>query len=81
MQLVVEFIVVSGDWLGKPANMKVANNGAVVYVGSSLTVHNPLVFVYNLVSKFKLIEVLLREKKRKWAAGQRSSTRKRATKI
>ena len=29
----------SGDWLWKPANIKVENNGAVVYVGSSLTVH------------------------------------------
>ena len=37
-------LVVRGDWLGKTANMKVANNGAVVYVGSFLTVHNPLVF-------------------------------------
>ena len=25
-----------GDWLGKPANIKVENNGAVGYVGSSL---------------------------------------------
>ena len=39
--------------------MKVENNGAVVYVGSSLTVHHPLVFVHNLVSKFKMIEMLL----------------------
>ena len=37
-----------GDWLGKLANIKVENNGAVVYVGSSLTVHNPLLFVYKL---------------------------------
>ena len=37
-----------GDWLGKPANIKIENNGAVVYVGSSLTVHNPLLFVYKL---------------------------------
>ena len=27
---------------------KVENGGVVVYVGSSLTVHNPLFFVYNL---------------------------------
>lgn len=27
---------------------KVENNGPVVYVGSSLTVHNPLFFVYKL---------------------------------
>ena len=37
-----------GDWLGKPANIKVENNGAVVYVGSSLTVHNPLFSVHKL---------------------------------
>ena len=34
-------IVIGGDWLGKLANKKDENNGAVVYVGSSLTVHNP----------------------------------------
>ena len=33
---------------GKPANIKFENNGAVVYVGSSLTVHNPLLFVHKL---------------------------------
>ena len=38
------FIVCRGDWLGKPANIKVENNGDVVYVGSSLTVHNPLFY-------------------------------------
>ena len=41
-------IVSRGDWLGKPANIKVENNGAVGYVGSSLTVHNPLFFVHKL---------------------------------
>ena len=41
-------IVSRGDWLGKPANIKVENNGAEVYVGSLLTVHNPLFFVYKL---------------------------------
>ena len=41
-------VVSRGDWLGKPANIKVENNGAVVYVGSSLTVHNPLFFVNKL---------------------------------
>ena len=35
-------IVSRGDWLGKPADIKSENNGAVVCVGSSLTVHNPL---------------------------------------
>ena len=59
VQFMVEFIVIRGDLLGKPANIKVENNGAVVFVGSSLTVHNPLVFVHNLVSKFKMIEMLL----------------------
>ena len=40
-------IVGRGDWLSKPANIKVENNASVVYVGSSLTVHNPLFFVDN----------------------------------
>ena len=39
--------------------MKVENNGVVVFVGSSLTVHNPLFFVHNLVSKFKKIGMLV----------------------
>ena len=34
-------IVSRGGWLGNPANIKVEDNGAVGYVGSSLTVHNP----------------------------------------
>ena len=38
----VHTIVSGGDWLRKPANIKVENNGSVVYVGRSLTVHNPL---------------------------------------
>ena len=37
-----------GDWLGNPENIKVENNGAVGYVGSSLTVHNPLFSVDKL---------------------------------
>ena len=41
-------IVSRGDWLGKPANITVENNGAVVYVWSSLTVHNPWFFVHKL---------------------------------
>ena len=41
----INTIVCRGDWLGKLANIKVENNGAVGYVGSSLTVHNPLFFV------------------------------------
>ena len=39
------FIVCRGDWLGKPANIKVENNGDVVYVGSSLATHNSLFFL------------------------------------
>ena len=58
VQFMVEFIVIRGDLLRKPANIKVEKNGAVVFVGSFLTVHNPLVFVHNLVSKFKMIEML-----------------------
>ncbi|CAH3153085.1 unnamed protein product, partial [Porites evermanni] len=45
------------DWLGRPANIKVENNGAVVYVGSSLTVHNPLFFVHNLVIQDRAFEL------------------------
>ena len=57
-----------GDWLRKPANIKVENNGAVVYVGSSLTVQNPVFCsqivteyinaMFLLVSKFKMIGML-----------------------
>ena len=42
----VPIIVSRGDWLGNPANIKVENNGAVVYVVISLTVHNPLFSVH-----------------------------------
>ena len=42
-------IVSRRDWLGKPVNIKVENNGAVGYVGSSLIVHNPLIFVRKLL--------------------------------
>ena len=41
-----QIIVSRGDGLGNPANIKVENNGAVGYVGSSLTVHNPLFSVH-----------------------------------
>ena len=41
-------IVSRGDRLEKPANIKVENNGAVGYVGSSLAVHNPLFFGHKL---------------------------------
>ena len=46
-----QIIVRKGDWLGKLANIKVENNGAVVYIGSFLTVstvNNPLFFVHKL---------------------------------
>ena len=43
-------IVNRGDWLGNPAKIKVENNGAVGYVGSSLTVHNPLFTLSNYES-------------------------------
>ena len=46
--IIITTIVSRGDWLGKPTNIKVENNGAVVYVGSSLTVHNPLFFILKL---------------------------------
>ena len=41
-------IISKGDWLGNRANTKDENNGAVVYVGSFLTVHNPLFSVDKL---------------------------------
>ena len=41
-------IVSRGDWLGNPANIKVENSGVVIYVGSSLTMHNPLFSVRKL---------------------------------
>ena len=49
-------IVRRGNWLGNPANIKVENiYGAVGYVGISLTVRNPLVFVvHGQVQKIKL---------------------------
>ena len=34
--------------------MKVENNGAVVYVGSSLTVHNPLFFVTEYIRSWNV---------------------------
>ena len=41
-------IVSRGDWLGNPAKIKDENNGAVGYVGSSLTVRSPLFSVHKL---------------------------------
>ena len=43
-----QIIVSRGDWSRNPANIKVENNGAVSYYGSSLTVHNPLFSVHKL---------------------------------
>ena len=48
IQASLDIVVSRGDWLGNPANIKVENNGAVGYVGSSLTVHNPLFSVHKL---------------------------------
>ena len=48
LEQVVHTIVSRGDWLENPTNIKVENNGAVGYVGSSLTVHNPLFSVHKL---------------------------------
>ena len=48
LSLIFETIVSRGDWLGNPAKITVENNGAVDYVGSSLTVHNPLFSVHKL---------------------------------
>ena len=40
-----------GDWSGAPANIIVENNGAVVYVESSLTMQNP-VFCSQIVTEY-----------------------------
>ena len=53
------------DWLWKQANIKVENNGAVVYVGSSLIAHNPLLFVYKLWLN-KLIRCFYWSARSKW---------------
>ena len=37
-----EAIVNRGDWLGSPANIKVANKDAKIYVGRSAILHNLL---------------------------------------
>ena len=69
-KVVYRIIVSRGDWLGNQAKIKDENNGAVVYVGSSLTVHNPLFSVHKiitelsnamflLVNNFKIIGMLL----------------------
>ena len=48
IELGIRTMIVAGDWLGKATNIKIETNGAVGYVGSSLTVHNPLFFVHKL---------------------------------
>ena len=58
-----------GDWSGAPANIIVENNGAVVYVESSLTMQNPVFCsqivteyinaMFLLVSKFKIMIAML----------------------
>ena len=48
LSLIFETIVTRGERLGNPANIKAENNSAVGYVGSSLTVHNPLFSVHKL---------------------------------
>ena len=53
-----------GDWLGKPANIKVENNGAVVYVGlpdsaQSFVFCSQINAMFLLVNNFKLIRMLL----------------------
>ena len=53
-ELTAETIVSRGERVGKGANIKdkkVENNGAVVYVGSSLTVHNPFFFCSQIVTE------------------------------
>jgi len=57
-------IVSRGVWF-KPANIKVENNGAVVYVGSSLTVHNPLFSVHKLWLN-KLMQCFYWSESSKW---------------
>ena len=48
LSLIFETIVTRGERLGNPANIKAENNSVVGYVGSSLTVHNPLFSVHKL---------------------------------
>ena len=56
-----------GDWLWKTADIKIKknNNSAAVYVGSSLTVHNPLFFVHKL-GRIKLTPCFCWWKRSKW---------------
>ena len=44
----IKVIVIRGDCLWKTTNITYKNNGAAVYVGSSLKVHNPLFSVRKL---------------------------------
>ena len=54
-QLLTFVMVTRGDWLWKAANINYKNNGAVVYVGSSLKVHNPL-FSFGKLWQNKLMQ-------------------------
>ena len=47
--LIIQTIVIRGDWLWKAANINDKNNSAAVYVGSTLKVHNPLFSVGKLL--------------------------------
>ena len=64
-------MIIRGDWLWKPTNIKVENNGAVVYVHleaplpctifvfCSQIVNEWINTMFLLVSKFKMIVMLL----------------------
>ena len=53
-------MVSKGDWLWKPANIKVENNGSVVYVRSSLNVHNPFFWGGGVEGKYgELVRALV----------------------
>ena len=54
-QLLTFVMVTRGDWLWKAANINYKNNGAVVYVGSSLKLHNPL-FSFGKLRQNKLMQ-------------------------
>ena len=45
-------IVNRGDWLGSPANIKVTNKDAKIYVGSSTTLHKLLFFPHTLCMNY-----------------------------
>ena len=57
-ELLTFVMVTRGDWLWKAANINYRNNGAVVYVGSSLKLHNPL-FSFGKLRQNKLMQTFL----------------------